>query len=413
MRIVIVAQDTRGGIQPYLALGMGLRGAGHDVVFVAPADFASSIADAGLTHAPLSGSVEEFVRGAGGAGQRGTLAAMRLAGRELKSRMVGWTREALDASEGADLMTGGIGGMVTGLAVADRLGIPFVETHLQPVHAPTSAYQGALFGSTPRWLGPLGRRLSHTLTEFGTTMPFASGMKAGRDALGVKGRSVARDGQPILYGFSRHVVPVPIDRDRRRHVTGWWFHDAPADWRPPAGMEEFLARPGPVVSIGFGSMTAEDPEATTRLVLDAIRSAGVRAVLLSGWGGLASMASADDIFIAPAIPHDRLFPRVRAIVHHGGAGTTGAALGAGVPSIVIPFSVDQPFWASRVFALGVGPAPIPRRRLSADRLARALTQALADEQMGNRARTLGDLIRSERGVDAAVAVFNELPAATD
>jgi UDP:flavonoid glycosyltransferase YjiC (YdhE family) len=125
------------------------------------------------------------------------------------------------------------------------------------------------------------------------------------------------------------------------------------------------------------------------------------------------MESADDIFIAPAIPHDRLFPRVRAIVHHGGAGTTGAALGAGVPSIVIPFSVDQPFWASRVVALGVGPAPIPRRRLSADRLARALIQALGDEQMGNRARTLGDLIRSERGVDAAVAVFNELPAATD
>lgn len=408
MRIVIVAQDTRGGIQPYLALGIGLRAAGHDVAFVAPADSASSVVQAGLNHAPLSGSVEEFVRGAGGAGERGTIAAMRLAGRELKSRMVGWTRETLDAAADADVITGGIGGMVIGLAVADRLGIPFVESHLQPVRAPTSAYQGALFGSTPRWLGPVGRRVSHTLTELGTTMPFASGVRAGRDALGVKGRSTARDGQPILFGFSPHVVPVPIDREGRRHVTGWWFHDTAADWLPPAGVDEFLARPGPVVSIGFGSMTAQDPEATASIVLGAIRKAGVRAVLLSGWGSLASVESADDVYIADAIPHDWLFPRVAAIVHHGGAGTTGAALRAGVPPVVVPFGVDQPFWASRVFALGVGPRPIPRKRLNRDGLAQAISLAIADEQMRSRAERLGQLIRAEDGVTSAVRILGDI-----
>jgi sterol 3beta-glucosyltransferase len=400
VRIVIVANDTRGGIQPYVALGTGLHAAGHAVTFVAPSDFAAMVDEAGLLHAPLSGSVEEFVRGAGGAGQRGTVAAMRLARREMKSRVVGWTRETLDASAGADVITGGIGGMVIGLAVADRLRIPFVESHLQPVHAPTSAYQGALFGSTPRWLGPVGRRLSHTLTELGTTMPFASGVKAGRDAMGVTGRSTARDGQ-----FSRHVVPVPRDRARRRHVTGWWFHDSGADWRPPAGLEEFLARPGPVVSIGFGSMTAEDPEATARIVLGAIRKAGVRAVLLSGWGGLSSVASAEDVFVADAIPHDRLFPRVGAIVHHGGAGTTGASLRAGEPSVVVPFGVDQPFWASRVFALGVGPRPIARKRLTPDGLASAISLAINSEQMRSRAKRVGELIRAEDGVAAAVRIL--------
>lgn len=406
MRIVIVANDTRGGIQPYLALGIGLRRAGHDVVFVAPSDFASDVGEAGLIHAPLSGSVEEFVRARAGVGGRGALSGMRLAAREMKSRVVDWTRQTLDASAGADVMTGGIGGMVTGLAAADRLGIPFVESHLQPIRAPTSSYQGALFGSTPRWLGPVGRRLSHTLTELGTTMPFAAGTKAGRAAIGAEGRSSARDDQPILYGFSRHVVPVPADRAGRRHVTGWWFHDSSPDWQPPSGLDDFLTQPGPVVSIGFGSMPSADPAGMARLVRDAIKSAGVRAVLLAGWGGLGALESAEDIFVANSIPHDRLFPRVAAIVHHGGAGTTGAAIRAGVPSIVVPFGVDQPFWASRVFALGVGPAPIAQRHLSADRLASAIRLAVRDDPMRSRATKLGELIRAEDGVGAAVELLN-------
>jgi len=177
---------------------------------------------------------------------------------------------------------------------------------------------------------------------------------------------------------------------------------------PPPGLDEFLARPGPVVSIGFGSMTSDNPSALAQLVLEAIRRAGVDAVLLSGWGGLASVASADDVFVAAAIPHDRLFPRVAAIVHHGGAGTTGAALRAGVPSVVIPFSVDQPFWASRVFALGVGPRPIPRARLNADSLAPAISLAIADQQIRSRAARLGELIRAEDGVAAAVRIFGEI-----
>ena len=152
MRIVIVSNDTRGGIQPYVALGQGLHLSGHEVTVVAPADYGPMLDDAGLDHAPLSGGVEDLLRSAAGAGERGTLAAMRLAGREMAPRIVTWTRETLEASEGADILTGGIGGKVVGLAVADRLGVPFVEAHLQPVGAPTAAYPGALFGSLPGWI---------------------------------------------------------------------------------------------------------------------------------------------------------------------------------------------------------------------------------------------------------------------
>lgn len=162
------------------------------------------------------------------------------------------------------------------------------------------------------------------------------------------------------------------------------------------------------MSIGFGSMASADPSASTQLVLEAIMRAGVRAVVLSGWGGLASVPSADDLFIADAIPHDRLFPRVQAIVHHGGAGTTGAAIRAGVPSVVTPFSVDQPFWASRVFALGVGPRPIPRAQLDPGNLASAISLAVTDRHMRSRAAQLGELVRAENGVAAAVRVFGAI-----
>jgi sterol 3beta-glucosyltransferase len=191
-------------------------------------------------------------------------------------------------------------------------------------------------------------------------------------------------------------------------VTGYWHLPAPADWAPSQALEDFLAGDEPVVSVGFGSMTSEDPEAVTALALGAARDAGVRAVLLSGWGGLGTLPQEGDVFLADAVPHDWLFPRMAAVVHHGGAGTTGAAIRAGVPAAVVPFSVDQPFWASRVAALGVGPKPIPRKRLTRERLADALSRAVADQPMRERAARLGEKIRAEDGVANAVERFGRL-----
>jgi UDP:flavonoid glycosyltransferase YjiC (YdhE family) len=414
MRIAIVSMDTRGGIVPYVALGLGLRRAGHEVQMVAPADFAPMFDEVGLPMAPLSGNVEDVVRGSTGATERGTIASMRFAGREMAPRIHAWTRETLEACEGVDVVTGGVGGMVVGLSVAEKLGKPFIPTHVQPVGAPTGAYPGVLLAGMPRWLGRPGRRLSHRLSDAGLWMPFRSGMASARqDVLGLSGRPRAADGQPVLYGFSRRVVPVPAQGDHPRCVTGYWFLSAPPTWSPPPGLEAFLAGDGPVVSIGFGSMASDDPAAVTALVLGAVRSAGVRAVLVTGWGGLQSLPQTNDVFVADALPYDWLFPRVAAVVHHGGAGTTGMALRAGVPAIVIPFTVDQPFWGSRVAALGVGPTPIPRKRLTEERLADALRRTLADQAMLTRAATLGVQIRAEDGVGEAVEVFGRYSSTID
>ncbi len=366
MKIAVLCNDTRGGIQPYLALAQGLKKVGHDVRAVAPSDFAPLFVESGIPATPLSGTSEAELQGSTNISERGIIATMRFMARELPARINTWTKETLEACEGADVITGGVGGMVIGLSVAEKLAVPFIETHLQPVGVVSDVYPGVLLARTPQWLGKPGRRFSHFLSDKALWMSFQKAMTSAREkTLGLKGRNAANR-QMVLYGFSRHVVPVTSNGngDRERHATGYWSLPASTTWKPPPGLEEFLTRGGPVVSIGFGSMASDKPEAVTKLLLEAVRGAGVRAVLLSGWNGIKSLPNVDNIFFADSIPHDWLFARVAAVVHHGGAGTTGAALQVGVPAVVVPFTMDQPFWGLRVAALGVGPQPIPRKRLT-------------------------------------------------
>jgi sterol 3beta-glucosyltransferase len=411
MRIALVCNDTRGGVQPYVALGRGLALAGHDVRAIAPAEFAPMFASAGMAMSPLSGGKRAAELRSTGIAEQGVIAAMRFMRRELPAQINQWTRETLAACEDVDLMTGGIGGMVTGLSVAEKLRVPFVETHLQPLGAPTDAYPGVMMPWWPKGLGSAGMRLSHHLSDCAAWMAFKKPMAAAREqVLGLTGDPNPIGNQATLYGFSRHVVPMPVSE--RRHVCGYWSLPPPASWTPPPALVAFLARNGPIVSIGFGSMASARPQEVTDLVVSAVRRAGIRAVLLSGWGGLAMLPDAEDVFCADALPHDWLFQRVAAVVHHGGAGTTGAALSAGVPALVVPFAADQPFWGARVAALGAGPTPIPRRRLTTDLLANALRAMVDNRQIRKRVAGLGALIRAEDGVAEAVACFERLPATT-
>lgn len=154
-------------------------------------------------------------------------------------------------------------------------------------------------------------------------------------------------------------------------------------------------------------MTNRDPEEATALVLEALESAGRRGVLLRGWGGLSESELQNNIFKLDHAPHEWLFPRMAAVVHHGGAGTTAASLRAGVPTIIIPFFADQPFWGRRVYELGVGPRPLLRKQLSAGCLADAIREAVNDAEMQRRAVNIGKVIRAEDGVAHAVEAFQK------
>jgi sterol 3beta-glucosyltransferase len=209
----------------------------------------------------------------------------------------------------------------------------------------------------------------------------------------------------------KEMVRVPAGEflywSEHARVTGYWFLDHPPDWQPPADLVDFLESGPPPIYIGFGSLKSRGAEKAGRIVLDALRQSGHRGVIAIGGGGLSESDLPDEVFAVGSVPHDWLFPRMAAVVHHGGAGTTGAELRAGVPSVIVPVTNDQPFWGRRVRALGVGPAPIPRRRLTADRLARAICIAVTDESIRKRGAELGETIRAEDGVGNAVRIVNQ------
>jgi UDP:flavonoid glycosyltransferase YjiC (YdhE family) len=290
--------------------------------------------------------------------------------------------------------------------------VPHVSTPLQPTLLATRS--GAATASAPRpghfsWLNWLLGKL--LLEPFGWRLVGELQNRFRRDVLGLPAQTRRQNAQRlaralVVQGFSEHVVPHPPDWPERVHTTGYWFLDEGRDWLPPEPLERFLEAGEPPVYIGFGSMTGHDPERVTRLLLDAVRLSGRRAVLQSGWASLGSGAPLPDaVFLLDAAPHARLFPRMAAVVHHGGAGTTGEGLRAGVPTLIVPHMADQPFWGSRVAALGVGPAPIPRNRLTPERLANAIRQAATDPGMRERAVALGQRIRAQDGVGTAVALI--------
>ena len=409
MRIRLVAVDTRGGVQPYAALALGLQAAGHDVAVAAPEDFTGWLTGLGLRAITLSGSMQEGARAAAELGGRSAVVPRALRDRVVEQTL---TRSAqlLAAAQDADLLLGGIGGATLGVDVAERLGVPFVHAHLQPVGTPAAAMPGVLTPWMPAWTGAAGRRLGGLLTESALTLPFRAGSRAARtQVLGLPARRPATDARtPVLYGFSRHVVPRPAGWPATHHVTGYWFLPGDPAWHPPAALTAFLDAGEPPVCVGFGSMIGADPDATTAVVLDALARSRTRAVLLTGWGGLAPGPVSDDVLAVEHVPHAWLFPRVAAVVHHGGAGTTAATLRAGTPSVVVPHGVDQPYWGRRVAALGAGPPPLPRASLTAERLATAIRTAVAAPGMGAEARRLRDAIADEDGVGTAVTQLERL-----
>jgi UDP:flavonoid glycosyltransferase YjiC (YdhE family) len=221
----------------------------------------------------------------------------------------------------------------------------------------------------------------------------------------------------ILCGYSKILVPLPPDLPDYARVAGYWLLDTPPDWQPPEDVVNFLEAGPPPVFIGFASMG--DPmraKETTQLVIEALDIVGQRGILVSGWSGLGSdFPLPDTVCVVESIPYAWLMSRVRVVVHHAGAGSTGYGLSSGVPNVVIPHFSDNHFWSQRVWALGVSPKPIPRRQLTAEKLALALKEALENKTMNETAAKIGRKIKAENGIQQTVAEiekFLEIKAKT-
>jgi UDP:flavonoid glycosyltransferase YjiC (YdhE family) len=213
---------------------------------------------------------------------------------------------------------------------------------------------------------------------------------------------------PALCSWSPAVYPKRPEWPAWFHLTGYWFVDQQATWQPPEDLADFMAAGSPPVYVGFSGVTHLEVADMTGLVVEALALSQQRGILASGWSDLGKHgALPDTIYVTDAVPHDWLFPKISVAVHHGGVGTTAAAFRAGIPSVVIPFVVDEPFWAWRVSQLGAGPPGIPPEKLTARLLAEAIDATAHDTAIRNRAAALGEQIRAEAGLARAVELFHE------
>ncbi len=412
MRITIVANGSRGDVQPFVALGVGLRAAGYDVTLATATPFGAAVAERGLPWADLEADPRAILQDELGhawleAGHNPVAFFTRL--RPIAApAMERFFDATLRACEGADAVVFSPLG-VPAWHVAEARGTPAVLATLIP-QVPTATIPHPLAPALP--LGRAWNRLSWRFVDQLAWRMFRAPTNQWREALGLRPlplrgpfRELTAPGELVLGAFSRHVAPRPADWPAAARVTGYWFLDRPHCWQPPNDLERFLAAGEPPVYVGLGSMTGRDPVERTALVVEALRMARRRGVLLSGWAGLGDATAGDDVIVVDDIPHDWLFPRMSAVVHHGGAGTTAAGLRAGRPSVLLPFFADQPFWGRRVADLGAGPPPIPQKRLTAENLAAAIHAATADPLITSRARDLGERIRAEDGVATAVRLL--------
>jgi sterol 3beta-glucosyltransferase len=236
-----------------------------------------------------------------------------------------------------------------------------------------------------------------------------------RDALGLAPRPgrhdplTSWDGTPVtaLHGYSAHVLPRPADWPASAHVTGYWTLPAAPGWSPPRRLADFTETGSPVVYLGFGSMPGPDPERLAAALVAATAQVGTRAVVASLSPELRRLLPSDRFLLIRDAPHDWLFPRMRAIVHHGGAGTAAAAVLAGRPQVIWPFGVDQPFWGRRMAGLGVAPPARPVTALTGPGLAAALEAALGDGRLAANAARLGTAVRTEDGTGQAIALLEQ------
>jgi sterol 3beta-glucosyltransferase len=412
MHITINSFGTRGDVQPYIALGMGLKEAGHSVRVLTHAVFESFVREHGLDFYPVPLDPREvLLKQAVADFGINPVKFTRWLREHYKVLLNDLFRVTYEAADSADLLLNSWLSFA-GYHVAEKRGIPAIAANLQP-SSPTRAFQSMSALPLPRWMlfkgmyNYLSTRLTNQLF-LAMTRPLVNACRA--EVLDLPPLSaryywgVDIDKTVLyIYGYSPSVLAKPPDWGDNIQVTGYWFLDQTDDFEPSAVLLDFINGGPPPVYIGFGSMVDHEREEITRLILESLTIAGLRAILLGGWSELGGSALPENILRIDYAPHEWLFPKMSAVIHHGGAGTTAAGLRAGVPTIVIPFFADQFFWGWRVSELGAGPQAIPRKKLTAVRLADAMVQAVNDDNMRQKAAELGQKIRAEDGVGEAIA----------
>jgi sterol 3beta-glucosyltransferase len=399
VKIIVPAIGSRGDVQPYIALCQGLEAAGHQVTLATNPTLIDLARSYGVRSAPVGPPVDMGAEGAkiwARAGRNwwlGLIRTMQLGFRLVKEAYP----DLLELVKETDLVI--VTDTFAGAAEAERSGVPWISVTLQPARVPVPNPQVSqlirMFFPMANWfiMAPMNRFRRRVGVS-----PF-------------KDMGSMLSGRLVLIPVSPCVHPHDPRWPDHVHLTGYWFARSPHEWTPPQDLLEFIEAGGPPIAVSLGAMSlaGEETRQAARMMVAAIRQTGVRAIL-QGWEqALQGEDLPDSIYHAGSLPHTWLFDRVRAVVHHGGFGTTASALRAGVLALVIPHIIDQLYWAQKVFDLGTGPRFIHRADLEVGRLATALQQAVSDEAILDKAASMGECIRREAdGVGKAVQLIEEV-----
>jgi sterol 3beta-glucosyltransferase len=450
MRALLLTVGSQGDVQPFVALASRLRDAGHDVVLAAPAIYQAvyqdtyqavrqdtyqavrqnarqgGYQDPAVPFVPLDldmTAVGQAVHGKHGL--RHVLAFTKAMGQRAGAILPQLTELA---REGADVVVHHPV-LPLGQHLAEKLGVPAVVAPPLPALVPTREFLSPAWPAGHTW--PSNRTLLNRTLLYRTVLNRPS-YRAARYLTGAwcradidrwrteglalpapkrRGRHdpLGADNVTILHSFSAHVVPRPSDWPGNAHVTGYWCQASSQEWTPPRRLAEFLADGEPPVYIGFGSMPVADPAGLADAIVTATQLTRTRVVLFSLDPRIRRhLSTHKNIMVIRQVPHDWLFPRMAAIVHHGGAGTTAAAIQAGKPQIIWPFGIDQHFWAGRMASLGVAVPAGPVRTLTGVTLARAIDRATNDQLISDLAIELAHRVQAEDGTGKAVAHLESL-----
>jgi sterol 3beta-glucosyltransferase len=409
-RIAILTYGSRGDVEPFVALGVGLQKAGHTVRLAGPAPFAQLVTSNGLEFDPIEGDPDELTQAFA---DRAGLSWPRMVARMIQHVLPLATavfRTVAKAVQDADVIVHSFLMTDAGHTLARFRGVPDISAQFFPVFLPTSAFAAVALPDLS--LGGLYRRATHVLNtamfRYGARLLYRKVRASAPDLPDLAPwpfRNLVGTCTPILFAYSSHILPRPTDWPSFAYVTGYWQLPPRPGWVPPDALVRFLESGPPPVYFGPGSMRTENLLNLLRTAVASARACGQRVFLGVSSEVIGGELRGADVFAMEGVPHAWLFPRMRYILHHGGAGTTGAAAAAGVPSTAIPFSADQAFWARQIHRLGIGPAAPPARHLTPSRLEAILNDALTNPAYQRQAEILGENIRKEDGVASAVQVI--------
>jgi sterol 3beta-glucosyltransferase len=413
MNITILTYGSRGDVQPFLPLSLGLMERGHKVTLAAPSRLKALVEEHGILFVPLAGDPEDLSRRLNDAGYNFIKQV-----RELMSHAVNigaeMVRQTEAACKDADLIIHTFSHAVGAHTLAREKNIPDIHIQTFPMFTPTGDYPNI---TMPDLGNRFLNRLTHILSAQITWLTSRMGFEQVRRKAGLPKRKLSwpfddhppRLRTPILCAWSPSLLPPSRDWSTRTHITGCYFFPPDESYTPPDELDLFLSSGEQPVCVSFGSMVHKDAKRINDIVCEVLKKTNKRGVILSGWGGVKGQAMSSDLLYLESARHDWLLPRCKMIVHHGGAGTASAGLRGGIPQIVVPFMADQPFWGSRVHAVGAGPKSIPVKKLSVARLVQAIAEA-GSNVIRERAQVIGQQIRSENGVADAVKLIEAYAA---